>query len=162
MAKVKGYLACLLFVPFALDTSHKNHCRVCQERWRSFLATKIQKFYFPGLFIELFTLPKRKENPLTTNDCQGIIFMSYACLFTSSASASFGWKPTTWSTTFPSFINNNVGILITPYLPAVSWLSSTFSLAIFTLSPNSPSNSSNTGAIILQGPHQGAQKSTST
>jgi len=39
MVKVKGYLACLLFVPFALDAFQTNHCRVCQERWRSFFAT---------------------------------------------------------------------------------------------------------------------------
>src|SRR5690606_26027423 len=53
-------------------------------------------------------------------------------------------------------------MLITPKRPAVSGLLSTFNLAIFSLSPISPSSSSNTGAIILHGPHQGAQKSTST
>src|SRR5699024_979592 len=56
----------------------------------------------------------------------------------------------------------SVGILITPNLPAVSWLSSTSNLTIWTLSLSSPSISSKTGAIILHGPHHGAQKSTNT
>src|SRR5690606_33608154 len=77
-------------------------------------------------------------------------------------SASFGWKPTTLSTTSPFFITSKVGMLITPNFAAVSWLSSTSSFTIFTLSPTSESNSSNTGAIILQGPHHGAQKSANT
>src|SRR5690625_4518030 len=47
MVKVKGYLACLLFVPFALDTLHTNHCRVCQERWRSvFCHQKFKTLFF--------------------------------------------------------------------------------------------------------------------
>src|SRR5690625_3983552 len=80
----------------------------------------------------------------------------------SSSSASFVWKPTPCSTTLPSFINNNVGILMTPNFPAVSWFSSTSNLTILTLSSISLSNSSRTGAIILQGPHHGAQKSAKT
>src|SRR5699024_11960191 len=103
-----------------------------------------------------------KYNPLTVRSKGLYVYIIYACLLTNSANASLGWKPTTWSTTLPSFISNNVGILMTPYFPAVSWLSSTFNFTIFTASPSSPSNSSKTGAIILQGPHQGAQKSTNT
>src|SRR5699024_11395248 len=53
-------------------------------------------------------------------------------------------------------------MLMTPYFPAVSWLSSTSNLTILTLSDISSSSSSKTGAIILHGPHHGAQKSAKT
>src|SRR5438105_15390865 len=55
-----------------------------------------------------------------------------------------------------------VGIERTPKRPAVIGLASTSSLAIFTFSPCSLAISSSTGATIRQGPHQVAQKSTST
>src|SRR5262249_28925276 len=55
-----------------------------------------------------------------------------------------------------------VGIDITPYLEAVFGLSSTFSLTILTLSPIAPEISSSAGAIMRQGPHHSAQKSTTT
>src|SRR5690625_1137669 len=54
MVKVKGYLACLLFVPFALDTSHTNHCRVCQERWRSVFCHLSSKLCFFCCFHRTF------------------------------------------------------------------------------------------------------------
>src|SRR6185369_5866229 len=44
----------------------------------------------------------------------------------------------------------------------MSGFSSMLSLAIVTLSPSSPDISSRAGAIIRQGPHHSAQKSTST
>src|SRR5262245_39676596 len=50
-----------------------------------------------------------------------------------------------------------------PYFCAVAGLSSTLSLTILTLLPSVPPEiSSSTGAIILQGPHHSAQKSTTT
>src|SRR5690625_5067744 len=36
--KNKGYLACLLFVTFAIGTSLTNQCSAWQERWRLFLC----------------------------------------------------------------------------------------------------------------------------
>lgn len=51
---------------------------------------------------------------------------------------------------------------MTLYLEADSGLSSTLIFTILAASPVSADSSSRMGAIILQGPHQGAQKSTST
>src|SRR5258708_10763707 len=49
-----------------------------------------------------------------------------------------------------------------PYFAAVCGFSSTLSLTIFTLAPSEPEISSSAGAIIRQGPHHSAQKSTTT
>src|SRR5665647_2668512 len=49
-----------------------------------------------------------------------------------------------------------------PYLAAVFGFSSTLSLTILTLSPTWPEISSSAGAIMRQGPHHSAQKSTTT
>src|SRR3989440_8062311 len=77
-------------------------------------------------------------------------------------SCSFGWEPTTRSASRPFLNRIIVGIERTPKRPAVIGLASTSSLAIFTFSPCSFAISSSTGATIRQGPHQAAQKSTST
>jgi hypothetical protein len=53
-----------------------------------------------------------------------------------------------------------VGIERTPYLTAMSCSSSVFTLTILALPSKSSASSSTTGAIIRQGPHHGAQKST--
>src|ERR1700753_3094805 len=55
-----------------------------------------------------------------------------------------------------------VGMPRTPYLVGTWGFSSMFSLAMVTLSPSSVDNSSSAGAIIRQGPHHSAQKSTRT
>src|SRR5437016_2354797 len=49
-----------------------------------------------------------------------------------------------------------------PYLAAVCGFSSTLSLTIFTLPLSVPAISSSAGAIMRQGPHHSAQKSTTT
>src|SRR5208282_1197477 len=49
-----------------------------------------------------------------------------------------------------------------PNLAAVPGFSSTLSLRILTLSPIAPEISSSAGAIMRQGPHHSAQKSTTT
>src|SRR3989338_8151051 len=54
------------------------------------------------------------------------------------------------------------GIPLTSNWAAISWLSSTFSFVNFSLLVYSFDNFSKTGPTILQGPHQGAQKSTRT
>src|SRR6201992_2537502 len=55
-----------------------------------------------------------------------------------------------------------VGMPRTPYLVGTCGFSSILILAMVTLSPSSVDNSSSAGAIIRQGPHHSAQKSTRT
>src|SRR5713226_7094132 len=74
----------------------------------------------------------------------------------------FGAAPTWREAISPPLKIISVGIDITPYFEAVFGLSSTFSFTIFTLSPIAPAISSSAGAIIRQGPHHSAQKSTTT
>src|SRR5438552_2163971 len=54
------------------------------------------------------------------------------------------------------------GMLVTPYLVATSGASSTFSLPTFTLPTNCSASLSMVGPSWRHGPHQGAQKSTTT
>src|SRR3954449_6038466 len=77
-------------------------------------------------------------------------------------SFAFGAAPTWREAISPPLKIIRVGIDITPYFDAVFGLSSTLSLTIFTLSPIAPEISSSAGAIIRQGPHHSAQKSTTT
>src|SRR5690348_8002504 len=74
----------------------------------------------------------------------------------------FGAAPTWREAISPPLKIIKVGIDITPYFEAVFGLSSTFSLTILTLSPIAPAISSSAGAIMRQGPHHSAQKSTTT
>src|SRR5262249_48528898 len=55
-----------------------------------------------------------------------------------------------------------VGMPRTPYLVGTCGFSSILILAMVTFSPSSVDNSSSAGAIMRQGPHHSAQKSTST
>src|SRR5262245_53716809 len=63
---------------------------------------------------------------------------------------------------FPSLKIISVGIDWMLYFAAVCGFSSTLSLTILTFSPSDPAISSRAGAIIRQGPHHSAQKSTTT
>src|SRR3989440_10719266 len=74
----------------------------------------------------------------------------------------FGAAPTWREPISPPLKIIKVGIDITPYFEAVLGLSSTFSFTILTLSPMAPEISSSAGAIMRQGPHHSAQKSTTT
>src|SRR5438445_2757297 len=74
----------------------------------------------------------------------------------------FGAAPTWREAISPPLKIIRVGIDITPYFEAVFGLSSTLSLTILTLSPMAPEISSSAGAIMRQGPHHSAQKSTTT
>src|SRR5476651_720992 len=73
-----------------------------------------------------------------------------------------GSAPTLVAATWPWEKIIMVGMPRTPYLVGTWGFSSMFNLAIVTLSPSSADNSSSAGAIIRQGPHHSAQKSTST
>src|SRR6201987_4719282 len=77
-------------------------------------------------------------------------------------SFAFGAAPTWREAISPPLKIIRVGIDITPYFDAVFGLSSTLSFTILTLSPIVPAISSSAGAIIRQGPHHSAQKSTTT
>src|SRR5258708_13234057 len=68
------------------------------------------------------------------------------------------WREAIW----PFLKIINVGIDWMPYLAAVCGFSSTLSLTIFTLPLSVPAISSSAGAIMRQGPHHSAQKSTTT
>src|SRR6202166_4614324 len=74
----------------------------------------------------------------------------------------FGAAPTWREAISPPLKIISVGIDITPYFEAVFGLSSTLSFTILTLSPIAPEISSSAGAIMRQGPHHSAQKSTTT
>src|ERR1041385_1172075 len=78
------------------------------------------------------------------------------------SSFCFGAAPT-WREASSPFLNSiSVGIDMMPYLAAVAGFSSTLSFTILTLPFIVPAISSRAGAIILQGPHHSAQKSTTT
>src|SRR5262245_8515101 len=66
-----------------------------------------------------------------------------------------------WCATCPCLKSRSMGIDITLYVAAVCGLSSTLSLTT-RRSSRSDWSSSRCGAMIRHGPHQGAQKSTST
>src|SRR5690606_40584871 len=70
--------------------------------------------------------------------------------------------PTLVASTLPSLKIIKVGIPRILNFPGVSLLASTSILAILSLPSYWPARSSRIGAIILQGPHQAAQKSTRT
>src|ERR1700729_2653294 len=74
----------------------------------------------------------------------------------------FGAAPTWREAISPPLKIIRVGIDITPYFEAVFGLSSTLSFTILTFSPIAPAISSSAGAIMRQGPHHSAQKSTTT
>ena len=73
-----------------------------------------------------------------------------------------GWAPTNSSMTLPSLKSFTAGIDITPNLDAASWLSSVAAFATINFPSYSFAIFSRVGPNIMQGPHQLAQKSTST
>src|SRR5688500_16971864 len=79
-----------------------------------------------------------------------------------AASCDLDIAPTFLASTLPFLKMISVGMPLTLYFGAVTGLASTSSLTIFNLPAYSSANSSRTGAIILQGPHHCAQKSTRT
>src|SRR6185312_8679568 len=78
------------------------------------------------------------------------------------SSFCFGAAPT-WRAAISPFLKIiSVGIDMMPYFDATPGFSSTLSFTILTLSPMTPAISSRAGAIMRQGPHHSAQKSTTT
>src|SRR5919201_1163048 len=78
------------------------------------------------------------------------------------SSFCFGAAPIWREAIWPLLKIISVGIDWMPYLAAVCGFSSTLSLTIFTLPLSVPAISSSAGAIMRQGPHHSAQKSTTT
>src|SRR5207302_8821030 len=81
---------------------------------------------------------------------------------THSKSLLFGSAPILVAATWPPLNRIIVGMPRTPYLRGVCGFSSMLSLATVTRPAISLARSSRNGAIILQGPHHSAQKSTRT
>ena len=79
-----------------------------------------------------------------------------------SASCCFGRAPILVAATWPSLNTIRVGMPRTPYFFGVAGLWSMLILAIFSLPSSFWPISYKAGAIILQGPHHSAQKSTRT
>src|SRR3954471_11464653 len=73
-----------------------------------------------------------------------------------------GSAPTLVAATWPWAKIIMVGMPRTPYLVGTCGFSSILILAMVSFSPSSLDNSSSAGAIMRQGPHHSAQKSTST
>src|SRR6266403_2708267 len=70
--------------------------------------------------------------------------------------------PVTWSRSWPFLKKSKAGIARILYLIERLWFSSTLTFATLITSAFSCATSSSSGAIILQGPHHSAQKSTIT
>src|SRR4029077_5535085 len=90
---------------------------------------------------------------MTRNHTAAVIHCSSFC---------FGAAPTWREASWPSLNSIRVGIDIMPNLAAVLGFSSTLSLTILTLPLSDLEISSSAGAIMRQGPHHSAQKSTTT
>ena len=76
--------------------------------------------------------------------------------------SGFGMAPTIRSTTAPSRITSMVGMLRASWRMASCWFSSTLTLTTFNRPASSRESSSRIGPTNRHGPHQGAQRSTTT
>lgn len=111
--------------------------------------------------------PPPPQKPIFTRRCwPGLLFpnLTYQSRYLSSVvvKADLGTAPITVSLFTPFVKIMTVGMLRMPYSVAIVGLSSVLSFKHLTLPAYCFAISSIRGAIILQGPHQGAQKSTST
>src|SRR5699024_1015207 len=86
----------------------------------------------------------------------------YSSIPASFKTEAFGIAPIPEFTTSPFSNTKNDGTLITLYLIAILWLSSTSKVQTFKPSCSSFATSLIIGVIVLQGPHHVAQKSTNT
>lgn len=85
----------------------------------------------------------------------------YMYFFRTSSIRAFGTAPTIWSTGLPFLKTSKVGMAIMSNLPEVPGFSSVFNFPKATFPLYSFASPSITGETIRQGPHQGAQQSTS-
>src|SRR6202023_1689749 len=86
----------------------------------------------------------------------------YADVVIHCASRCFVAAPVWRDASSPFLKIISVGIDMIPYFWVLAGFSSTLSLTIFTLPSSVPAISSSAGAIMRQGPHHSAQKSTTT
>src|SRR5262245_26165457 len=137
-------------------------CHTTIARWRYWRGAMVIPNSHPRLRRGGLHQPKQKRpadrRPLhhsQSKPCQTAAEI-HCCSF------AFGAAPTWREAISPPLKIIRVGIDITPYFDAVFGLSSTLSFTILTLSPMEPAISSSAGAIMRQGPHHSAQKSTTT
>src|SRR2546423_15079499 len=88
--------------------------------------------------------------------------MGHTAVVIHCSSFCLGAAPICREAICPSLKIISVGIDWMPYFAAVCGFSSTLSFTILTLAPSEPEISSSAGAIMRQGPHHSAQKSTTT
>src|SRR5574344_545885 len=86
----------------------------------------------------------------------------YKCFSILEIIDDFGISPTSLSTATPSLKTKRLGKPLIEYSLAAFKFSSVLIFTTFIFSPSSEETSSRTGPIFRQGPHQGAQKSTTT
>ena len=91
-----------------------------------------------------------------------LLSVRYRSALRSASRRRFGRAPTTWEMISPFRKTVSVGIASIPYRCAVTWFSSTFTLATISLSLSSAAISLRTGESMWQGGHHCAQKSTRT
>ena len=106
--------------------------------------------------------PKRNGRDKPGHGLQLLVRCDHTAVVIHCSSFCFGAAPT-WREAISPFLKIiSVGIDMMPYFCATFGFSSTLSLTILTFSPSAPAISSSAGAIIRQGPHHSAQKSTTT
>lgn len=103
------------------------------------------------------TYAKRQYSTSLSLSLQASIYFSMV-----ADKVDLGTAPMTLSFFSPFLKNSTVGMLRIPYLVAMLGQSSVLSLQQRTFPAYSLASSSITGAIILHGPHHGAQNSTRT
>src|SRR5690625_2340107 len=122
--------------------------------------------YTPNLPLRHRTCPApyRAGRSGTQSAGRGVIADAQAPRTSSSSRrrADLDLAPVMRLTGCPSENSNSAGIAVIWYSAASSWLASTSTFATVNLSDSAPASSSNTGAIMVQGRHQVAQKSTRT
>src|SRR5436309_6154001 len=113
-----------------------------------------------GFRLSRFALGRNdnSRNPLRLGNVSG----AHTAVVIHCSSFCFGAAPTWREARSPFLKIIRVGIDMMPYLEAVAGFSSTLSFTILTLPPIVPAISSSAGAIMRQGPHHSAQKSTTT
>src|SRR2546421_12434815 len=113
-----------------------------------------------GFRLSRFALGRNdnSRNPLRLGNVSG----AHTAVVIHCSSFCFGAAPIWREASWPALKIISVGIDWMPYLAAVCGFSSTLSLTILTLPLSVPAISSSAGAIMRQGPHHSAQKSTTT
>ena len=122
---------------------------------RSYLSTPHRGNLERGFAVN----PQHRTKPLAGSFLGGSDQTTFLSRFSTAVLAT---APTIRSTTWPSLKSNNVGMPRIPNWAGVKAFSSTFIFMTLTLPSYSSAIVSTTGPMVWHGPHQVAQKSTST